>query len=160
MSKYKDDLSIDKFNLDKELVSQAQLFMSYGEDHAEAVAERDLLKRRLEVERAQKALLIRKQPDEYGFTKVTDKAVEALIDTDKDIVALENIFIEARKQVMILDTAKEAFDQRRSTLIMLCKLYLGEYAGDPTVSSKDVEEKEPNLRANLREARKRRNGGD
>jgi hypothetical protein len=129
---YSDDISIDQFALDKEMLKQAKLVKEYGEKWAEAVYEKDRAKNRLELHKAEKNLHIRQFPKDYGFsTKPNEDAIKNLVTVDAKTQELQRVFDNKQKLVNKLITAKAAFSQKGYDLSNLAELWKSNYWADP-----------------------------
>jgi len=129
---YKKDLEIDKFNLDEECEKQPRKFAIWAEKYIEAKRERDKIKQRIKVKRAEVEKNIRQTPENYGLNgKMTEAMVKAEIELQKEVQELENELIEKNYKVGILEVAKEAFQDRKKELENEVGLYIGNYWSTP-----------------------------
>ena len=135
---FTEDIKVDKFNLDEECVNQSERFCYWAEEYSESVSERDELKNKTEILRAQLDKKIRTNPESYGLEKVTESAISNLIFLDKGYQKLLEEYRESVKSVNILLVAKEAFNHRKSMIEILAKLLLAGYYSVP--DTKDREE--------------------
>lgn len=141
---YKEDLEIDKYALDSEIVRQAQLFIEWSENWAQAMFEKDKLKERLDIAMAEADALVRSDPEKYGWPIKGKAPTESFI--KKATMMMEGLstqnseYIEKCKEVNILAAAKEAFNHKRSALEMLVKLFLGGYYAEVPLVSKEKTE--------------------
>jgi hypothetical protein len=135
MSEFYQDLLIDRFKLEEECVDQPRRFMKWSEDFAEAIFKRDKAKQHLKVVAAQVQQRVRQDPDLHGAVSgargVTEGAIQAVLDTHHEILDAEDLLLEAEKNLQILKSAKEAFDDRKRQLTNLVHLQLGQYYSDP-----------------------------
>ena len=120
------DLSIDKYQLDKECITHPTIYFRYLEAAREAdtlVAEKkDLLKITL----AKAQIRIRDQFANEG-KKVTEALVSATVDSDAEVVEVEKQLREAQETSIKLNSAIKAFDTKKSSLDNLVKLYCSGY---------------------------------
>lgn len=119
---YERDVQIDPDALDVEWVEQAQLFLNYAEQAAHAMARVDRAKDKVKVVKAEVFLDVRAHPDKYGLEKVTDKAVDAMVESHEDVKAAASELIAFKHESQILDSAVKAFEQRRYSLQNLVQL--------------------------------------
>ena len=119
---FKEDLKIDKYSLDKELVNQPSLFIDWAEKTVEMEFKRDSLKDLIEVEKAILEKAIRANPDQFGISKITEKGVLATIITNKEIMKLSAELLEISKQAKLFGSVKTAFDHRMRSLEKLTTL--------------------------------------
>lgn len=136
---YEKDLEIDKYALDAECMDQPRRFIHWAEALAEASSVRDRMDQSLDVTLAQTEMKVRKDPTAYGLEKVTDASVKALVTIDPFVVKAEELLIQAKHRVNILFAAKEAFEQRKSMLENLVKLFLSGYWSDPKIKGEAKE---------------------
>ena len=131
---YEEDVSIDKFNLDAEWVRQSSLYLKYGEKHAEARAVVDKLKKQLRIIQAEKALEIRKDPESFGFQKVTDKIVADLVDSSDEVKSINKQLYQAKHNEEMLSASVSAMEQKKKALENLVSLYLTGYFSKPNAN--------------------------
>jgi hypothetical protein len=132
LSEYQRDLTINEYALEIECADQPQKFMKWAERYAQSIFERDKAKQDLKVKIAEINLSIRNQePDNYGLSKWTENAVQSVLDRHPDILAAENIYLEAVKNAELLRAARDAFQDRKFQLINLVSLRNAQYYGDP-----------------------------
>lgn len=129
---YEEDLSIDHNALDVEFLLQPQLFMKYSEMAADARLEVDRAKELLDVVRAECDQEIRENANREA-SKVTEAFINnQIVLHPRYREAAENLNI-LRHKLEILLSAVKAFDQRKSSLENLVKLYQGSYFAGPLV---------------------------
>ena len=127
----KDDVKLDINKLDEAAIQQPSLYEEWSTLWADAVYERDKLKEKLAVAKAEADESIRSNPSKYGWSK-TDKApTEAWILTqimlDKEVNDLTQEIIKAQHEVNLYSSAKETCDHRLKALSILTELYKGNY---------------------------------
>lgn len=154
---YSKDIAIDKSQLDYEWLRQSLLYFKYSELYANAIFERDKAKERLEVVKAKIDLDIRKSPEEYGISRITEGAIASAITLDEEYVEAKNDYLNAVKEVNILAGVKGALEHKKSALETLAKLYLSGYWGEAKIPaeartkySKDDERQTEALKRNNR----------
>jgi hypothetical protein len=138
-------LEINKDNLDRELVWQAELFHKAAHAYALAVSRRDELKEEIRLLSADLALLLRRKLEAKG--KVTEGLVQNHLEAAPDYQALRKQLAEASRETEILAALKEAYSQRSWMLRELCSMYIAGYFSTTSIrgeASKQVEE-EANL---------------
>ena len=127
---YEKEVGIDPDSLDIEWLAQPQLFLKYSEAAAEARKELDLAKEKLDVVRAQLDKKIREDPDKFGLKKITEAVVSNTIVTQEEFRACFQEMVDAKYQADLLSKVVAAFDQRKSALENLVRLYgQGYFAG-------------------------------
>lgn len=129
---YMDDLTIDMFNLELECSKQPSIFMTWAEQYAQAVYDRDKSKQHLKVVTAKTNLAIRQSPQSYGIEKITEAAVQAALDLNSEVLAAEDNYLEAVKNAEIMRGARDSFDDRKKQLTNLVSLQNAKYYSDPT----------------------------
>jgi hypothetical protein len=123
---YKDDLKINKNKLDIEWIKQPQLYMQYAEQLAEADRKKQQAKEKLEVQKA----LTDKEIRENALSKMTEVMVQAGITLDSEYIKVLENYREKCYEYNIVSAAVKAFEQRKSALENLVKLYLSGYFSD------------------------------
>jgi len=120
------DLSIDKFQLDKECLTHPSIYYRYLQAAGEAdrlVAEKkDLLK--VTVARVQ--IETRNRFADEG-KKATEGLISASVDSNAEVVEVSNQLREAQETSIKLNSAIKAFDTKKSSLDNLVKLYCAGY---------------------------------
>lgn len=127
----RDQLQIDKNNLDEECIKQPMLYQSLSEEHVLAVAERDTLKESLAVIDAQVAEELRTSSTE----KITDKKCADMVQTDARHKQAYGKWQEAVKKAAYLQTLVYAADQRGKMLRELAQLFVAGYFDRVTAGS-------------------------
>ena len=154
--KYQDEISISRKQLDNEWAKQPVLCLKYGDLYAEAVAERDHLKRQMDVVRAQVDEKVRKSPEEYGLVKSTEAAIKSAIEASEEVDQINKDFIEATKNVNLLASAREAINHKKKALENLVQLQLAGYYGDPKIPEEVRQEADTKTAENIRKRLKKR----
>lgn len=129
---YREDIFIDKNQLDIEWEKQSSLFFKYAEEHTNALAKRDRLKNELEVVKAEVFADIKKNWKEYEFTKKpTDGEARNEVEINIDVQEINAELIEANKEVNILASAKAALEHKKKALESLTSLWIQGWFADP-----------------------------
>jgi hypothetical protein len=163
---YKDDIKIDKHNLDREWMNHALLFIEWAEKEVEAQFEKDKAKERLDLVRAEMDSRIRTDPSHYGIDKVTEGSIQNTILRQQIYMEASEAFLLASKNAKILNVAREAFEHRKKALEKITDLYISGYWADPKIKKEVKEGMDSNTREEhlkvLRENPRlqRRNRGD
>jgi len=163
LSEYKSDLTINKHQLDEELVIQPELYMKYAEQHADALMDRDRSKENLDVLRAEIDSEIRGNWEAFGFDKKpTENAIAGTITKDEKYREASSELIEKNRDSNILASAKEAMNHKKSALSKLVELYLaGYYAEVPMPKDKKediVDKKITNQKKTVRKQLSKKRG--
>lgn len=131
---YNKALRIDRYNLEKELVNQPQLYMEWALKAIDASTECASAKNRLEIIKAEVAKKIRANPKKYGLQeKATVDAIRQNIETDKKVKRYTKQYFESYKMERILNEAKNAFQHRKKMLESLVQLNIQLHFAEPRV---------------------------
>jgi len=126
---YKDELTIDKHNLDVEWINQSKVFAKWGEELVYAQERTDKAKANLDLIKAQTDSKIR--ANNIGG-KITESQILNMIIQDSEYQKAIVEHIEAKKQEGIIEIAKKAFEfQRNKALDRLTDLFLSNYWAEP-----------------------------
>lgn len=116
------DLTIDKYHLDEECVSQASLYWEYSEACAQAKQEMGDIADRVKVTLAACQMHLREEANQKG-TKLTEATVSAMVDIDTEVVAIRAAYRQAEATYLKMQVAVQALDTKRSELDNMVKLY-------------------------------------
>lgn len=135
MSSYKEDLRIDRYNLEEALIRQPQLYMTWAIKAANATIEKEHAKNRLEVVKADIDKRIRSNPKRYGFPdgKATEAGVKLQIAQHSKVERYTRLYLEALRDEKILFEAKTAFHHRKKMLESLVSLNVQLHFAEPKV---------------------------
>jgi len=126
---YKDELTIDKHNLDVEWINQSKVFAEWGEELVYAQERTDKAKANLDLIKAQTDSKIR--ANNIGG-KTTESQILNMIIQDSEYQKAIVEHIEAKKQEGIIEIARKAFEfQRNKALDRLTDLFLSNYWAEP-----------------------------
>jgi hypothetical protein len=120
------ELRIDKFNLDGELVSQAEIFYKVAEKYIDAVDQRDRLYQNLKNVESELSLEVR-TGYELDCKKVTEKVIETSVSTHPRRLEAQEDYLKAKKTCDDLAVMKEALQQKSYMLKELVQLYVAGY---------------------------------
>lgn len=130
---YKTDLKIDETALDVEWLNQPSLLAKYTKIAAQARLDMDTAKDYLDYKKAELDKNIRKNPDKYGVEKVTEGAIASAIVLDDEYKEAQEELNNCRYEYDMVRGMVEAFEQRKSALENLVKLFNSNYFAGPTV---------------------------
>ena len=131
---YEEDIKINKYKLDEELVKQPQLYLHWAEQHAEAVAERDEKRVELDLIRAEIDGNIRESPEDWGYDKKpSEAAITNLILQESKYRDVQSELIEATKNVNIMSAAMTAMNDKKKALEGLVTLLVAGIYSEPKV---------------------------
>lgn len=134
LSKFKDNLAIDKSALDKELQEHPTLYYEVSELYAEACARRDFLKEQVSLTDAElSSKHTRLLEKEFG--KATVSAIAAAVNADPKHQKAFERHIKAKEVADNAGALKDAFHQRSYMLRELCGLFISNYFQSGTVTA-------------------------
>jgi hypothetical protein len=158
-NEYSADLQIDKYKLSEEWEDQSLLYMKWAERYAQAIYERDRLKEKMDLVKAQIDLYIRKNPNQYGFDtkpKPTEAAITNTILNEEEYQEAVEDYLLAKKNVNILQGVKDAMEHKKKALEAETSLWIGNYYSDPKVPEKAKEDSSRKTSEELRKGLPRR----
>ena len=123
---FEEQLKISKFDLDTECCLQPGLFAEWAEKSVEAHDQRDRAKLKVEQIYAMIDNEIRKQASERG-EKITEKQIESRIILDSRYIQAQEEYLKYSKDAATLLVARQAFEQRKGMIEMVCRLFMSEY---------------------------------
>lgn len=128
---FRDEVKLDKHNLDECALEQPELFAKWGKAWADAIDRRDRLKDKLGVVRSECDNIIRQNPAKYGWDNplkvVTEAFINSAIAGHPDMIAANEEYLDASHEVNLTQVAKEAFDHRRRSIDALINLHNSGY---------------------------------
>lgn len=152
---FSQDVSIDKFNLDRECVRQASLVERYGGELA--LAKKSLAKAKFDKEMlmSEVGLEIRSGniPEKYASVKVTNESVKEFIEADPAVIAAKKKMFKAQYAVNVLENALVAFSDKRRQLDNLVRLHQTKYFESGGVENERQTSSADYHRANLNHKR-------
>jgi len=135
------ELKINKYKLDDECENQPNLYNYYATQLADMKTEKGILKNRLKFFSSKIELDILSTTNEKGITpggvKITISSMNALLTTHETIVKINDELVQVERAIYHLEAAVESFQQRRSDLDNLVKLYGNNYFSLPGGMRKD-----------------------
>ena len=123
---YEGALSIDKHDLDEELIRQPEVFNRISQDEAQAIAERDQAKDKLRVVEAKLDLKIRRNFDKKE-KKVTETIILSEVTKHEDRIEARKKYRNKEEAVNKMSALKDAFQQRSYMLNKLVDLFIAGY---------------------------------
>jgi len=148
----KNDLDIDKNNLDEEWLNQPALYGTYALLAASARQSYDEAKVALDVTKAEVDKAIRNNPEDFGLSKLTESVINTTIPAQEAYKIAMKEVIEAKHHLDILIAMVSALDHRKTALSKLVDLLLADYFSKPMASE---EAKEMTDQMEKRTARRR-----
>lgn len=134
-----DVLDIDQLHLDKHWVEQPRLYLQHAKLLADARRELDRLKSELELTHAELDKEIRTSPEEYDIEKVSEKAIENCILTQKRYLTANAAVIDAKHAVDVYQAFVSALDHRKRALENLVDLHGQSYFATPRATGDNSE---------------------
>jgi hypothetical protein len=131
------DLEPDFKRLDEQISDQPRLMQVWTERDADAKLDEDEAKADMERIQSKISLSIRKEPNKYGLEKVTDKAVEAIVATQKAYIAAQKSYFEAVRHKSAVKGVVSALHDRRSGLENLVRLHAQQWFSEVRLSAED-----------------------
>lgn len=113
---------IEVAEIKEELADFPATYESWSSKLAEASNQAYTLKLQNKVLRAKKQIHIRQNPLEYGFPKLTEDTVSAILDANAEVVESDKAVALAEEEVRTLRAIVESLDVKRSSLKYLCEL--------------------------------------
>lgn len=133
----KEDLKLNRFALEKEAERQADMFLYWSQELAEAKFLRDKAKTKLGIVTGERELDIRRNPPE-GL-KATEGVIKALVAEDSDIEKAQRKLDSANKNVNTLEGVVRALDHKKSQIDNLTRLSIAGYYANPDHGGRDTE---------------------
>jgi hypothetical protein len=130
---YEVDIKIDETALDVEWLEQPTLLLKYTKNAAMRRKILDETKEALDIVKAGVDKKIRTNPDKYGIDKITENAINNAILSNYDFQEANKLYIEAKYEVDIAQSAVNAIYQRKEALENLVKLHGMQYFAGPTM---------------------------
>ena len=126
------DFQINQHSLDHELIQQPILVHHWSTKLAEAKLKLDAALNELSVARAKTDQEIRKNPEQFGLTKVTEATVDAAITTDTIVQKNITNVNDLRYEMRLCDAACTACEHKKRSLEKLVELHGRDYFSAPT----------------------------
>lgn len=128
-------LEIDQDQLDKEWLRQPKLVFEFAVQLSDARNFFDMAKTRADVMYAELDSEIRKNPDQYDITKVSEAAIRNAIYQEKSYKIKQMRVLKARKAMDVLQAAVTALEHKKRALESLVTLFGQNYFSAPHASS-------------------------
>jgi hypothetical protein len=118
-----------------------------------------LAKEKYEYVRSKIDLKIRKNPEDFGFKKLTEKTIESIINTNNDVLKAQENFniakkfeIDTQKKVNLLKVAEVTIgEQKKKSLEELTKAFYLGFFGEPKIGGNNFVDR---VKTRLREREK------
>jgi response regulator RpfG family c-di-GMP phosphodiesterase len=122
---------VDETRLAEEWIAHPQRVFEYAQFAANARASLDEAKRKDEVIRAEVGLTVRRHPEDYGLSKVTEGLIESIIITDKDVQESAKKIIEYKHKLDVIMAAVTAMENKKKALECIVQLHATAYFANP-----------------------------
>ena len=138
---FEDDAYMDITKLGQEVFLQPTLHEKYARYVSDLTDERDNLKLKLHLKRAELSLEIRSDPEEYGITqKITENTVMSTIDLNEEIEDLTYDLLSIDKLVNEATGALKSIITKGQSLKLAGQLYATGYWGQLTAIPQKMQE--------------------
>ncbi len=137
---YEEDTYLDINRLGQEVFVQPTLHEKYSRYVTNLTDERDELKLRIHLKRAELSLEIRSDPEDFGITKITENAVNSTVDLDEEIQDLTFDLLTVDKYVNEALGALKAIITKGQSLKLAGQLYTTGYWGQLTAVPAKMQE--------------------
>lgn len=153
---YREELLIDRYNLHVCLEENVNSYDRWNARYVDAISdveevELDIKKAKRKIKQVRAKVVIRARKDKRPEIKITDSAVEALVEADIEVENVEKELLDlyeelntARRKMLALQVAEKDFERAYYVLQALVKMYLsGYYRADskPRIDDKDLAKK-------------------
>lgn len=150
---FKEEMPINAWALDEELVDQGRKMMGMVESYGEAILQRDRAKLRCDVVFASLSQKVRKSPTEYGLDsgRPSDQTVTNVVTAHPLYIKARQRHILLSKEAEVLKAGVSAFQDRSQRIGRLVQLHLNGYLGrNPQIPvEKGVEQSTENQQRSL-----------
>lgn len=146
MRDFSERLEIDPSDLVEDWQDQVTLIWEAGHFSATCRRDLDVLRERLKLYEAELQTRIRKNPEDFGVDKVTDKAVQSVVEGDKKRNNLVQSITEADYTYGLSLAAVKSVEHRKSALENICRITMSEFYGTPRATSEGAREVETQRR--------------
>jgi hypothetical protein len=131
-SSLKEDLRIDRTNLDEEFIEHSSKYAWYSTAYELCLDKERRLKSELARAYAQLDVQARMSMKAQGI-RVSEKKVENMVITSKDYVELQEEYFNAQRMTGLLKAARDAMIHKKECLISLGANIRAELASDPSL---------------------------
>lgn len=139
---FSEDIKIDKYKLDFELINGPEIRHDWSKAHVEAIKQKQKAKARIELVSAEVDEDIRTNWETFNFDKKpTEAAIKQAIIKSEQYQEVMDKFIETVGDAKMLEHSIEEFDQKHDNLGRMIKIYLTGYYSESTKIHDDIDEK-------------------
>jgi response regulator RpfG family c-di-GMP phosphodiesterase len=123
--------TVDESRLVEEWIAHPQRVYEYAQLAADIRAKLDELKRRDEVIRAETSLSVRRTPEAYGLTKVTEGLIESIVVTNSDVLESAQDITDCKHKLDLAMAAVTAMENKKKALECIVQLHTTSYFANP-----------------------------
>jgi len=157
MSDFNEDIKINKYKLDTELVNQPQRYYEWAKAEADAADEVARLKDKLEVVKSKVEIRIRKNPTLFDLPENPKEAlVKAAITIHPKVQKASKKLFNATKTHRLLTKAEKSFEHRKKSLEGLVSLNMQIHFANPRGTERKHYEIDNDRKDLLKQARNKR----
>ena len=127
LNSLREDLGIDRDNLDRECTLQPQLYEKIGHEVVLSGRLAKDAKVLWDEKEAEVQLAIRKNPSAYGLEKCTESTVAAALTLDDSVKKFKRGYLQADEEHQALKILLEAMSQRKSMIRDIVDLFVHNY---------------------------------
>ena len=149
------DLFIDKYQLDKECLSNPTIYYKYMEAASDIDSVVTECKDKLKVVLGQAQIRIRQKCVDEG-KKVTEALIDAMVNSDAEVIAVQDELRKNQETQIKLNAALKAMDVKKSSLDNLVKLYCAGYYSTVSNDSKLNDAKQTQIENEIKAGIQRR----
>jgi hypothetical protein len=131
------DITVDRHKLDEQLEAIPGDVLSWSRQAAMQVEALQRAENNLKLVEARLSIAIRQNPLNYGFAKVTEDLVKAIILTEPEYVEALDHVAEARAELTATRGVVDALEIKRSSLKYLAELTVAGYLGSMSVNPRN-----------------------
>jgi hypothetical protein len=135
---YKEDMKVDKYNLEIEWERHTQLYLDYMEAEVDAQDIRDRLERRLDLVKAEMDAKVRSNPAKYGIEKVSESAIKSVVTKSTRVQEAQEEYLNAVKRAKKLSGVMKGMEHRKRQLTELDRLFTGGYYSSSRPSTEGI----------------------
>jgi len=132
-NEFQKDKKIDPSALDVECCKQADLFYKWCKRSILARSDMDHVKLKLEIIEAKLQMDCRKNPENFGVTKLTEAVVMAAVKCHAKYQKAYEEYLEAKENASLLEKAVFAMEQKKRMIENLITLHGQQYFAGPSV---------------------------
>lgn len=130
---YQKDIIIDETSLDVEWLEQPRLMLKYAQHASKMRMELDKTKQDLDICKATCDKEIRSNPEKFEIEKITETAIANAILIHPDYKKDYETYLTAKYECDMAQAAVNAFEQRKSALENLVRLFGQQYFAGPAM---------------------------